>query len=612
MDFVMICAIMETPNAGEGPGLRLSTGKDDFNIALSASAPWVNFYGNTPKSIDYPRKTMYQLLSDTARRYPQNIAYVFMGKETDYATFLRRVDLAAKAFVAMGIHRGDRVTICMPNSPQGVDCFYALNRIGAIPNMIHPLSAPHEIAFYLNASHSKAILTLDQFYYKVEQILPDLHDTCRIIIAKIQDELPGMKKALFPLTKTARSVQKLPKTGYILWNDFLNAGRRSKKELPPDEGKYDDCGAILYSGGTTGTTKGIVLTNKNFNALGQQVIAANPMFRPGDKMLAAMPIFHGFGLGVCIHTMLTQGGRCILVPRFTPKSYAKDLVKQRCNFIAGVPTLYEALLRLPDMEGADLSCLKGVFSGGDSLSIELKKKLDKFLYDHKASIQVREGYGTTETVTACCLTPSHMHKEGSIGLPFPDTYIKIVKPGTEEELPYGEEGEILLAGPTVMKEYMHHPEETAKTLQHHADGLTWVCTGDLGTMDSEGFVYFRGRAKRMIVTSGYNVYPAQIENILDAHEFVQMSCVIGVPDPLKMQKVKAFIMLKPGVPADQNTKDTLMAYAKKNIAKYALPYDIEFRSELPKTLVGKVAYRVLEEEEMEKLAQQQAEASPKA
>ena len=154
MDFVMICAIMETPNAGEGPGLRLSTGKDDFNMALSASAPWVNFYGNTPKSIDYPRKTMYQLLSDTARRYPQNIAYVFMGKETDYATFLRRVDLAAKAFVAMGIHRGDRVTICMPNSPQGVDCFYALNRIGAIPNMIHPLSAPHEIAFYLNFTKS--------------------------------------------------------------------------------------------------------------------------------------------------------------------------------------------------------------------------------------------------------------------------------------------------------------------------------------------------------------------------------------------------------------------------------------------------------------------------
>ena len=204
-------------------------------------------------------------------------------------------------------------------------------------------------------------------------------------------------------------------------------------------------------------------------------------------MLAAMPLFHGFGLGVCIHTMLSQGGRCILVPRFTAKSYAKLITKYKCNFIAGVPTLFEALLRLPSMEKADLSSLKGVFSGGDSLSIELKKKMDAFLAAHNSKIQVREGYGTTETVTACCLTPEYKAKEGSIGVPFPDTYIKIVRPDTDEELPYGEEGEILLAGPTVMKGYMNNPEETEKTLRTHEDGLTWVYTGDLGYMDEEGF-----------------------------------------------------------------------------------------------------------------------------
>ena len=234
--------------------------------------------------------------------------------------------------------------------------------------------------------------------------------------------------------------------------------------------------------------------------------------------------------------------------------------------------------------------------------IELKKKFDKFLYDHKATIQVREGYGTTETVTACCLTPSHMYKEGSIGLPFPDTYIKIVEPGTDKELPYGEEGEILLAGPTVMQEYMHHPEETAQTLRTHADGLTWVYTGDLGKMDDQGFVYFKGRAKRMIVTSGYNVYPAQIENILDAHEMVQMSCVIGVPDSYKMQKVKAFVKLAAGVEANDATKQAILDHCRKHVAKYAMPYDIEFKEDMPKTLVGKVAYRVLEEEELAKLA----------
>ena len=255
------------------------------------------------------------------------------------------------------------------------------------------------------------------------------------------------------------------------------------------------------------------------------------------------------------------------------------------------------------MDGADLSCLKGVFSGGDSLSVELKKKFDKFLYDHNASIQVREGYGTTETVTACCLTPSHMYKEGSIGLPFPDTYIKIVEPGTDKELPYGEEGEILLAGPTVMKEYMHHPEETAQTLQKHSDGLTWVYTGDLGTMDEQGFVFFKGRAKRMIVSSGYNIYPAQLENILDAHEFVQMSCVIGVPDPYKIQKAKAFVKLVPEAAPTEETKQILLNYCREHIAKYAMPYDIAFKEEMPKTLVGKVAYRVLEEEELGKNAQ---------
>lgn len=301
--------------------------------------------------------------------------------------------------------------------------------------------------------------------------------------------------------------------------------------------------------------------------------------------------------------MLTQGGRCILVPRFTPESYAKLIVKHRCNFIAGVPTLYEALLRLKTMDGADLSCLKGVFSGGDSLSVELKKKFDKFLSDHNAKVQVREGYGTTETVTACCLTPAHMHKEGSIGLPFPDTYIKIVIPGTDKELPYGQEGEILLSGPTVMKEYMNHPEETEQTLQIHGDGRTWVCTGDLGTMDEQGFVYFKGRAKRMIITSGYNVYPGQLENILDAHEFVQMSCVIGVPDAYKMQKVKAFVKLAAGVEPSEETRQAILSHCRKHIAKYAMPYDIEFREDMPKTLVGKVAYRVLEEEELSKMTE---------
>ena len=569
--------------------------------------PWIANLGDVPATLDYFQGSMYEAVEKIAEKYPDYIAYDFMGRSTTYKKFVEQINLCARALKAIGIREGDKITICMPNCPQTVIMFYAVNLVGGIANMVHPLSSEKEIEFYLKESGSICALTLDQFYHKFEAIRQNVESLNNVIIASIKDELSKPIKVGYMLTE-GRKIEKIPEDApVIMWKDFMKLSHSCYYKTYKVKREGADPAVILYSGGTTGTTKGIVLTNKNFNALGQQVIAANPMFRPGDKMLAVMPMFHGFGLGVSIHSMLSQGGRCVLVPRFTPQSYAKLILKHKCNFIAGVPTLYEALLRVPTMDGADLSFLKGVFSGGDSLSIELKKKFDKFLYDHKASIQVREGYGTTETVTACCLTPPHMFKEGSIGVPFPDTYIKIVEPGTDQEVPYGTEGEILLAGPTVMKAYMNNPAETASTLRKHDDGLTWVYTGDLGTMDDQGFIYFKGRAKRMIITSGYNVYPGQLENILDAHEKVQMSCVIGVPDPYKMQKVKAFVMLKPGVPANDATKQTLLDYCRKHVAKYAMPYDIEFRDELPKTLVGKVAYRVLEDEEKARIAAQAAQ-----
>ena len=572
---------------------------------ITAKTPWKEHLGDVPFSLDYFEGTMFEAVSEIAEKYPDNIAFDFMGRKTTYKKMINQIKKCAKALRTIGVREGDKVTIALPNCPQAIYMFYAVNLVGGIANMIHPLSAEKEIEFYLNESESVTAITLDQFYDKFENVRKNTK-VVNIIIASIKDELSRSIKAGYMLTE-GRKIKKIPSDAPIIsWRQFMNLSRCCFFDYINSR-KSDDPAVILYSGGTTGTTKGIVLTNKNFNALGKQVIAANPMFRIGDKMLAAMPLFHGFGLGVCIHTMLSQGGRCILIPRFTAKSYGKQITKYKCNFTAGVPTLYESLLRLPSMDGADLSCLKGVFSGGDSLSVELKKKLDKFLYDHNAKIQVREGYGTTETVTACCLTPPHMFKEGSIGLPFPDTYIKIVEPGTDKELPYGEEGEVLLAGPTVMKEYMKHEKETKETLRTHSDGLTWVYTGDLGKMDNEGFIYFSGRAKRMIISSGYNIYPGQIENILDAHKYVQMSCVIGIPDSLKMQKVKAFIKLAPGVEPTEEIKQTLLDYCKKNIAKYSMPCDIEFKEEMPKTLVGKVAYRRLEEEELKKFKEQQGQ-----
>lgn len=562
-------------------------------------APWLKYYGDIPQTLEYFDGTMWELVESVAEKYPKNIAFDFMGSKTTYEDFVKEVELCARAMKAIGVREGDRITICMPNCPQGIIMFYATNLVGGIANMIHPLSSQNEIEFFLKESGSLYAITLDQFYNKFEAIRQNVN-LSNIIIASIKDALSRTLKAGYMITE-GRKIEKIPKDAPVIrWKDFMNEGRhyhwkfRSKKTA-------DDPAVILYSGGTTGTTKGILLTNLNFNALSKQIIATNPMFRPGDKMLAAMPIFHGFGLGVSIHSMLANGGRCILVPRFTAQSYAKLMKKYQCNFVAGVPTLFESILRQPCLDGEKLSYLKGVFSGGDSLSIELKKKFDAFLYDHDSAIQIREGYGMTECVTASCLTPTHMFKEGSIGQPFPDMYFKIVEPGTEKEVEYGTEGEICISGPTVMKEYVNHPEETAQTLRVHDDGRTWVHSGDLGVMDKEGFIYFRQRIKRMIITSGYNVYPSQLENIIDAQDYVQMSCVIGVPDSLKMQKVKAFVMLKPGIEPSEDVKKAIMAHCRKNIAKYALPYDIEFRDTLPKTLVGKVAYRELEEEELAKM-----------
>ena len=566
-------------------------------MGLSAAAPWLKYYGNTPASLEYPHKTMYEMVEAAAKRHPNHVAYVFMGKKTSYTEFMKRIQAAAQGLYKMGIRKGDKVTICMANTPQALDCFYALNRIGAIPNMIHPLSASQEIAFYLNFSKSKAILTLDQFYYKVAEILPQLENPTEILIARVADELPAPLSALYPLTKSARAVKKLPKAGYTLWYDMVKAGKNTR--LPGQKSRYDSCGAILYSGGTTGTTKGIMLSNLNFNALALQTIAASGFSMEeisNMKMLAVMPVFHGFGLGIGIHTPLVAGGTCILIPQFNVKVYAKTLMKQKPNLIPGVPTLFEALLRTEDLEGADLSFLKGIFSGGDSLSPELKKKVDAFLREHNCSEQIREGYGTTECVTASCLTPKDYARQGSIGVPFPDTYYKIVEPGTTNEVGPNIEGEICISGPTVMLGYMDNPYETANTLRRHYDGRIWLHTGDLGHMDQDGFVYFRQRIKRMIVTSGYNVYPSQLENIIDANDKVLISCVIGVKDPYRVQRVKAYVVPMPGVEPSEALKQEILDYCSGRIAKYAMPREIEFRKELPKTLVGKVAYRVLEEE----------------
>lgn len=563
----------------------------------NVATPWLESYGDVAPNLNYSEKTISGAVLERAGIEKDFPALSFMGKTSSYTRLAEEIDKVARSFHALGVCPGNRVLVCLPNVPQAVFCLYGLNRIGAIPTMVHPLSAVSELAFYMNEASCSIAVTLDQFYGKFLEVKKQ-RAIDKLIVCRVSDELT------FPLSIgqklfTERKFPKVSGENDILWKDFMAMGESVKDGYVADK-DFNTEAVVLFSGGTTGTTKGIMLSDLNFNALAWQTGNMANEEVHHSKMLAAMPVFHGFGLGVCIHTMMFMGGTSILVPRFNVKSYAKLIRKTQPNFIAGVPTLFEAITRNKYLDGADLSCLRGVFSGGDSLTIELKKKFDAFLKEHNARVRVREGYGTTECVTASCLTPYNKEKEGSIGIPYPDTYYKICKPETNDELPYGEEGEICLTGPSMMIGYIGHEEDNRQTLRQHEDGHVWLHTGDLGRMDNEGFIYFSQRMKRMIVTSGYNVYPSQLENIIEGHPAVQRSCVIGVKDELKMQRVKAFIVLKENCQADEQMKESIMKHCKQHIAKYALPSEIEFRDSLPTTLVGKVAYTVLEKEEAEK------------
>ncbi len=547
--------------------------------------------------LHYPEKTMYQLVKEAAERLPDDPAYNFEGKITTYRQMITRIETTAKAFSAMGIKRNDIVTLCMPNTPQAVDCLYGLNRIGAVASLIHPLSAVKEIAYYLNLSRSKAIVVPDLFYENVTEALKSVRHSVKIIVARIQDELTPVLYAAYTIKKGKDYLKFPDERGGIIWSDFIKKSKavRSLPKIIYDKNKT---AVILYSGGTTGVSKGICLSDMNLNALAMQArIAMECEFSRGLKNLSAMPIFHGFGLGIGIHTVLINNACCILLAQFNTKIYAAAMKKRKPNFIAGVPTIFKMLVECKDLKNEDLSYLKGMFVGGDSMPAELKKHVDEFLRNHDADIQVREGYGLTECVTASCLTPKDTHREGSIGLPFPDTLYKIVSPATGEDLPYGEEGEICISGPTVMQGYLNNEAETKIALRRHADGRIWLHTGDLGHIDKDGYIYFRQRIKRMIVTSGYNVYPSQVEKAIESHPAVDYCCVIGVKDDYKIEKIKAFIVTKEGIDENDDLKKEIREHCKTQIALYAVPREIEFRKELPKTLVGKVAYRQLEEKQ---------------
>jgi len=550
--------------------------------------PWVRFYGRVPANLPYPETTLPAALAATAARVPDAIAWSFFGRESTYRELDESVSRCADALAREGLKEGDRFLISMPTTPQGVIAFYAASRLGAVPALIHPLSTAPEIAFYLDLTGARMALTLDAFYGALAAAKPK-QPLERIFLARIPEYLPPLKRVGFWIAK-GRKIPKVPDDPRVRW--WAEAMATPAPRAPRGKAGPDDPAAILFSGGTTGHPKGIVLSHRNFIAEGLQA-ASWCGLGEDDAILAVLPIFHGFGLGVCVNAAFMAGGKSILVPQFSAEIVSKLIRSERPSALVGVPTLFEALTRDPSLAQADLSCLRACFCGADTLPRHVKEAFEAMVARGGGKVKLLEGYGLTEAVTGIMAMPIDEYREGSIGVPFPDMLAKIVTPGTIDEAPVGTEGELCIAGPAVMLGYLDDPEATAETLKVHAGGRTWLHTGDLARMDADGFFYFSVRLKRMIKSSGFNVYPAQVEAVLRTHPDVKDACVIGVPDPQQVERVKACVIPREPQKAGRALEEALIAHCRENLIKWSCPREVEFIDELPLTRVGKVDYREL-------------------
>lgn len=576
-----------------------------INTKFKEEYPWHSFYKDVPKHLEYPKGNMVEVIMETALKYPNSYALEYFNNKITYKELMDNIISCAKSLKTLGVKEGDIVSICMPNSPEAIYMFYAVNMVGAVSNMIHPLSSEKEIEMYLNKTKSKIILTIDINYRKVINIINNTNVT-KVIIASAGLSLKGLKKLTYNIFKTdlTKAIKKVKQVflrafknrEVMSFQKFIQKGTNYYEDYTVQR-QDEDLAVILYSGGTSGTPKGIMLSNLSFNALAYQAEKMCDPAKTGDSLLSIMPIFHGFGLGVCIHTPLHIGMKCILIPKFKSTELGKLIKNTKPTFLVGVPTLFEALSNNKGLKEGDFSSINCIVSGGDMMDEENYDRYNKFFEKYGSNAKIRIGYGLTESCAATCLSPTNIHREKSIGIPFPDTIYKIVKIGTTKEADTMEDGEICINGPTVMLGYLNEEEETNNTLKKHKDGKVYLHTGDIGCMDKDGFIYFKSRLKRIIISSGYNIYPSYIENVINKHEYVATSTVIGVPDKYRGQIAKAYVVLKKEVKLNEEVEKEIQEYCQKYISKYAMPRMFEFRKELPKTLVGKIAYTVLEEEE---------------
>jgi long-chain acyl-CoA synthetase len=548
---------------------------------VSEFRAWFKHYDSqVPVHLSYPHLPLYSLLDESAARQPANPCSNFFGKRLTYRQIKDLSDRFAASLRSLGIQKGDRVILLLPNSPQFLIAYYGLLKAGAVIVPLNPLSTERELEFYLRDSGAETAITIPLFLSKVVT-LREKTPLKHIVYSRLADFLP------FPLNLA----QGFREHGLIRRQDravLLDFRELLKQALHPDwhpePVQPDEMAVLIYSGGTTGIAKGIMLSHFNLVANAHQIIAWGHL-TDEQGVLAVLPLFHGFGMSVTMNAAVLAGGEIFLVPRFKAKAVAKAIHKYKPSFFIGVPTMFVQLSNLPDIHRYDFRSLRGTFVGAAPLTKAIKDDFEK-----KTGGRMIEGYGLTEAVTAIMANPYQgLHKIGSVGLPFPDVNVKIVSLDDGHDLATGELGEIVLRSPTVMLGYYKNAEETHKTI---VDG--WLYTGDIGYVDEDGYFYITDRKKDLIIVGGFNVFPREIDELIYQHPKVKEGITIGLPDPHKGERIKVYIVLKEGETA---TPEEFIAYFKERLTPYKVPREVEFRTELPKSMIGKILRRALREEE---------------
>ncbi|MFD1735968.1 long-chain-fatty-acid--CoA ligase [Bacillus salitolerans] len=556
------------------------------------SKPWLKHYPpEIPHTISIDNKAVHHYLQESASKYPKKKALYFLGKEMTFSELYEQSLQFANYLLQLGLKKGDRVSIMLPNCPQGVIGYYGTLMAGGIVVQTNPLYMERELEYQLKDSGAKFILCLDLLYPKVRKV-KSVTELEHIIVTGIKDYLPFPKNLIYPFVQKKQH-------GIVVNVEHKGNNHQFSSIMKTTEAKpvnievspSEDLALLQYTGGTTGFPKGVMLTHENLVSNANMCVSWMYKLKSGEeKVLGILPFFHVYGLTTVLNISVMQGNEMILLPKFDAETTLKTIQKKKPTLFPGAPTIYIALLNHPDITKYDLSSIDSCISGSAPLPVEVQEKFEKV-----TGGKLVEGYGLTETSP---VTHANYLWEkrvlGSIGVPWPNTDAKIISPETGEEASIKEIGELVIKGPQVMKGYWNKPEETEAVLK---DG--WLLTGDLGYMDEEGYFYIVDRKKDMIIAGGYNIYPREIEEVLYENEKIQEAVVAGIPDPYRGETVKAYIVLKEGVTC---TEEELDEFARKHLSAYKVPRVYEFRKELPKTAVGKILRRSLVEEEKEKLS----------